>query len=52
MFLADVIGTVVSPVQIPILDGARCSLLRPVPPDGAADRQDAHRDRPRAGRRR
>jgi microcompartment protein CcmK/EutM len=34
MFLADVIGTVVSPVQIPLLDGKTLLLLRPVGPDG------------------
>jgi len=32
MFLADVIGTVVSPVQIPILDGQKLLLLRRVQP--------------------
>ena len=36
MFLADVIGTVVSPVQIPILDGEKLLLLRPVGPSGKA----------------
>lgn len=34
MFLADVVGTVVSPVQIPVLDGETLLLLRPVDPDG------------------
>ena len=34
MFLADVIGTVVAPVQIPILDGQKLLLLRPVDPKG------------------
>ena len=34
MFLADVIGTVVSPVQIPILEGETLLLLRPVQPTG------------------
>ena len=34
MFLAEVIGTVVSPVQIPILDGEKLLLLRPVQPAG------------------
>ena len=34
MFLADVIGTVVSPVQVPVLDGLTLLLLRPVEPDG------------------
>ena len=36
MFLAEVIGTVVSPVQIPILDGEKLLLLRPIDPHGAA----------------
>lgn len=36
MFLAQVVGTVVSPVQIPILDGETLLLLRPVAPDGRA----------------
>jgi len=35
MFLADVIGTIVSPVQIPILDREKLLLLRPVGPSGA-----------------
>ena len=34
MFLAQVIGTVVSPVQIPILEGKTLLLLRPVDPHG------------------
>jgi len=34
MFLADVIGTVVAPVQIPILDGEKLLLLRPLTPRG------------------
>lgn len=34
MFLADVVGTVVSPVQIKILDGEKLLLLRPVDPAG------------------
>jgi len=34
MFLADVVGTVVSPVQVPILDGQKLLLLRPVTPAG------------------
>jgi microcompartment protein CcmK/EutM len=34
MFLAEVVGTVVSPVQIPVLDGEKLLLLRPVAPDG------------------
>jgi ethanolamine utilization protein EutN len=34
MFLADVIGTVVTPVQHPALDGMRQLLLRPLNPDG------------------
>jgi ethanolamine utilization protein EutN len=35
MFLADVVGTVVSPVQIPILDGRKLLIVRPVEPDGS-----------------
>ncbi len=31
MFLADVIGTVVSPIQIPILDRQKLLLVRPLP---------------------
>jgi ethanolamine utilization protein EutN len=34
MFLAEVVGTVVSPVQIPILERQTLLLLRPVGPDG------------------
>ena len=34
MFLADVVGTVVSTVQIPILDRQKLLVLRPVRPDG------------------
>ncbi len=34
MFLADVVGTVVSPEQIRWLDGEKLLLLRPVLPDG------------------
>lgn len=34
MFLADVVGTVVAPVQHPVLDGETLLLLRPVLPDG------------------
>lgn len=34
MFLAEVVGTVVSPVQIPILDGRTLLVLRPLTPDG------------------
>jgi ethanolamine utilization protein EutN len=34
MFLAQVVGTIVSPVQIPILDREKLLLLRPVSPDG------------------
>ena len=36
MFLAEVIGTVVSPVQTPVLDGETLLLLRPLTPDGRA----------------
>jgi len=34
MFLADVVGTVVSPIQISHLDGEKLLILRPVTPDG------------------
>ena len=34
MFLAQVIGTVVSPISIPILRGRTQLLVRPVTPDG------------------
>ncbi len=34
MFLADVVGTVVTPVQIDELNGEILLLLRPVSPDG------------------
>jgi ethanolamine utilization protein EutN len=34
VFLADVVGTVVSPVQIPLLNGKKLLLLRPLAPDG------------------
>lgn len=35
MFLAEVIGTVVSPVQHPVLAGERLLLLRVLKPDGS-----------------
>ena len=35
MILADVVGTVVAPVQIPILDGEKLLIVRPVTPAGA-----------------
>lgn len=34
MFLGEIVGTVVSPVQIPILDGQKLLLIRPITPDG------------------
>lgn len=34
MFLADVVGTIVAPMQIPILDGEKLLILRPLTPDG------------------
>ncbi len=34
MFLAEVVGTVVSPVQIQALDGRKLLIVRPVKPDG------------------
>ena len=36
MFLAEVVGTVVAPVQIPILDGKKLLMVRPVDPGGEA----------------
>ena len=36
MFLAEVVGTIVSPVQIPVLERRKLLLLRPVGPDGKA----------------
>ncbi len=50
MFLADVVGTVVSTIQIPILDGEKLLLLRPVSPDGkAAGKTRIGIDRAQAG---
>lgn len=50
MFLADVIGTVVSPVQIAALDGEKLLLLRTIGPDGkAAGRTRIAVDRASAG---
>jgi microcompartment protein CcmK/EutM len=34
MFLGDVVGTVVAPVKIPILEGQTLLLVRPVTPHG------------------
>ena len=34
MILAEVVGTVVAPVQIPVLEGETLLLLRPIAPDG------------------
>ena len=34
MFLADVIGTIVAPVQIPVLEGRTLLLVRPIGPGG------------------
>ncbi|HTF87856.1 MAG TPA: EutN/CcmL family microcompartment protein [Planctomycetota bacterium] len=34
MFLAEVLGTVVAPVQIKVLDGEKLLLVRPITPDG------------------
>ena len=50
MFLAEVVGTVVSPVQIPALDGEKLLLLRPVSPEGMpAGRTRIGLDRAQAG---
>ncbi len=34
MILAEVVGTVVAPVQIPVLEGKTLLILRPISPDG------------------
>ncbi|HEX6885837.1 MAG TPA: EutN/CcmL family microcompartment protein [Planctomycetota bacterium] len=50
MFLAEVLGTVVSPVQHPVLDGEKLLLLRVLHPDGQpAGRTRIALDRARAG---
>lgn len=50
MFLAEVLGTVVSPVQHPALDGEKLLLLRVLRPDGQpAGRTRIALDRARAG---
>ena len=50
MLLAEVVGTVVSPVQIPILERQTLLLLRPVGPDGkASGRTRIGIDRAQAG---
>lgn len=36
MILAEVVGTVVAPVQIPVLNGEKLLMLRPIAPDGRA----------------
>ncbi len=35
MFLAEVVGTVVAPVQIAVLDGRKLLIVRPIKPDGS-----------------
>lgn len=50
MFLAQVIGTVVAPVAIPILEGRTLLLVRPVTPEGEpAGRTRVAIDRAQAG---
>jgi len=50
MFLAQVIGTVVSPVRIPVLQGETLLLVVPVTPDGRrAGRARVAIDRAQAG---
>jgi microcompartment protein CcmK/EutM len=50
MFLAEVVGTVVSPVQIAALDGGKLLLLRPLKPDGTpSGRTRVALDRAQAG---
>jgi len=34
VFLADVVGTVVAPIQIPLFDGEKLLLVRPISPSG------------------
>ena len=34
MFLGEILGTVVSPIQIPILNGQKLLIVRPLTPDG------------------
>jgi microcompartment protein CcmK/EutM len=50
MFLAEVLGTVVSPVQHPVLAGEKLLLLRVLRPDGTpAGKTRVALDRARAG---
>jgi len=50
MFLAEVLGTVVSPVQHPVLAGEKLLLLRVLRPDGSsAGKTRVAIDRARAG---
>ena len=50
MFLAEVLGSVVSPVQHPALDGQRLLLVRALQPDGSpAGKTRIAIDRARAG---
>ena len=50
MFLAEVLGTVVSPVQHPVLAGEKLLLLRVLKPDGTSTgRTRIALDRARAG---
>jgi microcompartment protein CcmK/EutM len=50
MFLAEVIGTIVSPVQHPVLGGEKLLLLRVLRPDGSSPaRTRIAIDRARAG---
>lgn len=50
MFLAEVLGTVVSPIQHPVLEGERLLLLRVLTPDGRpAGKMRIALDRARAG---
>lgn len=50
MFLGEIVGTVVSPVQIKALDGEKLLIVRPVKPDGSATgKTRIALDRARAG---
>ena len=50
MFLGEVVGTIVSPVQIKVLDGEKLLIVRPVKPDGSpTGKTRIALDRARAG---
>lgn len=50
MFLAQVVGTLVAPVQIPVLNGHKLLIVRPLTPDGKrTGKTRVALDRARAG---